>query len=311
MNIVEVKNLKKVFDSNIAVDNVSFEVEAGKIFGLLGPNGAGKSTVTGMLSCLLGPTSGDALIDGKSIVKNPMDVKRVLGVIPQDIALYPTLTARENLKFWGRMYDLTAQETRARTEEVLKIVGLSDRANELIQTYSGGMKRRINIAAGLLHNPKVLLMDEPTVGIDPQSRNHILETVKALNRQGLTVVYTSHYMEEVEYLCDRIAVMDRGKIIAQGTQEELKQVVGREDVIRIKVSGATEKIVSKLKEIPLVDGASLKDDAVDILSKQGHSVLADVVSALNQSEAKISSVEIQEPDLEVVFLHLTGRSLRD
>ncbi len=311
MKIVEVVDIKKTFDNKMAVDGVSFEVKKGEIFGLLGPNGAGKSTLTGILSCLLAPTSGDASIDNKSVVGNPMGVKKILGVIPQDIALYPTLTARENLYFWGRMYDLSAVEARARAEDLLKMVGLTDRADELIDTYSGGMKRRINIAAGLLHRPKVLLMDEPTVGIDPQSRNHILETVKTLNNQGLTVIYTSHYMEEVEFLCDRIAIMDQGKIIAQGTQDELRQVVGSDDVIRINVVGATEDTVAELTQIPLVSKASLKENEIDVLSKKGRSVLADVVAKLNEREVKINSVEIQEPDLEVVFLHLTGKNLRD
>ncbi len=311
MSIVEVKDLRKVFDSKTAVDGVTFDVDKKEIFGLLGPNGAGKSTITGMLSCLLEPTSGDASIDGNSIVKEPNKVKKILGVIPQEIALYPTLSARENLHFWGRMYDLSAAEAKKNTEEILEIVGLKDRANDLIETYSGGMKRRINIAAGMLHRPKVLLMDEPTVGIDPQSRNHILEMVKQLNTEGLTVVYTSHYMEEVEFLCDRLAIIDQGKVIAQGTQDELKKLVGREDVIRIKAIGVTDAVIAGLKEIPLVDNVSLKEEEIDVLSKRGREALASVITKLNEKSVKVTSVEIQEPDLEAVFLHLTGKSLRD
>lgn len=311
MNIVEVKEIHKDFDGKTAVDSVSFDVRKGEVFGLLGPNGAGKSTLTNMLSCLLKPTSGDALIDGKSITRESMKVKRALGVVPQEIALYPTLTARENLMFWAKMYDLPSGDAKTRAEKVLDIVGLADRADELVDTYSGGMKRRINIGAGLLHNPKVLLMDEPTVGIDPQSRNHILETVKKLNTEGLTVMYTSHYMEEVEFLCDRLAIVDQGKIIAQGTQQELKDLVGGKDVIRIKAFGVTDAALEALKAIPSVSSVNMREDELDILAGEGRTVLPEAITLLNNHMVKVSSVEVQEPDLESVFLHLTGKSLRD
>ncbi len=311
MSLLEVINLTKTFDANTAVDDVSFTVEAGEIFGLLGPNGAGKSTLIGMVSTLLKPTRGDIVIDGHSVVKEPMAVKRLIGVVPQEIALYPTLTARENLDFWGKMYGLSPSEIKERATDVLEIVGLTDRAAERIDTYSGGMKRRINIAAGLLHSPKVLFMDEPTVGIDPQSRNHILETVKHLNEAGLTVIYTSHYMEEVEFLCDRIAIVDKGKVIASGTQNELRLLVGNKDVIRIKAFDIPEDVAADLATIKDVDGVTIKEGELDILSPRGREVLASVIKALNDRQIKIASVEVQEPDLESVFLHLTGRSLRD
>ncbi len=311
MSIVEVKNLVKIFDTNKAVDGVSFSVEEGEVFGLLGPNGAGKSTLIGVISTLLSPTSGDVVIDGHRVTKEPMAVKKVIGVVPQEIALYPTLTARENLDFWGKMYGLPSSEIKKRTDAVLEIVGLSDRAGDRIDTYSGGMKRRINIAAGLLHNPKVLFMDEPTVGIDPQSRNHILETVKHLNNEGLTVIYTSHYMEEVEFLCDRIAIIDHGKVIAEGTQEDLRLLVGNQDIIRASATGLSEDVLPSITAIPDVDKATLRDGSIDILSTHGRKVLAEVITTLNDKNVKVSSVEIQEPDLESVFLHLTGRSLRD
>jgi ABC-2 type transport system ATP-binding protein len=311
MPILDVQGISKVFDTNKAVDNISFTVEAGEVFGLLGPNGAGKSTLVGMVSTLLKPTSGDIVIDGHSVVKEPMAVKRLIGVVPQEIALYPTLSARENLSFWGKMYGLSAAAIKERSEIVLEIVGLSDRANERIDTYSGGMKRRVNIAAGLLHSPKVLFMDEPTVGIDPQSRNHILETVKRLNEEGLTVIYTSHYMEEVEFLCNRIAIIDMGKVMAIGTQEELRQLVGNKDVIRIKAPELPEDIVARVDKIDGVEGATLKEGEIDILSPRGREVLASVITNLNDNHVKIASVDVQEPDLESVFLHLTGRSLRD
>jgi len=311
MSIVEVKNLVKVFDTNRAVDGVSFSVEAGEVFGLLGPNGAGKSTLIGMISTLLTPTSGDVMIDGHSAIKEPMVVKKVIGVVPQEIALYPTLTARENLGFWGSMYGLSPSEIKKREAAVLDIVGLTDRANEKIETYSGGMKRRINIAAGLLHSPKVLFMDEPTVGIDPQSRNHILEMVKKLNADGLTIIYTSHYMEEVEFLCDRIAIVDHGKVIAEGTQEELRLLVGNKDTIRVSAPEVSQSVADKVKKLSDIDSVVVKKEEVDIVSAHGRKVLADVISVLNDDNVKIASVEVQEPDLESVFLHLTGRSLRD
>jgi ABC-2 type transport system ATP-binding protein len=311
MALVEVKNIVKAFNEHIAVNDISFSVEAGKVFGLLGPNGAGKSTLINMVSTLLEPTRGDILIDGSSVVKKPMAVKKLIGVVPQEIALYPTLTARENLKFWGKMYGLSRADISKRTDSVLEIVGLADRANERIETYSGGMKRRINIAAGLLHSPTVLFMDEPTVGIDPQSRNHILETVKHLNSEGLTVIYTSHYMEEVEFLCDRIAIIDHGEVIASGTQDELRLMVGNKDVIKIAANGLMEEIIPVIKSIPGVSDATLNKEGIDILSSQGRKVLADVITSLNERNVKIASVEVQEPNLENVFLHLTGRSLRD
>ncbi len=311
MPIVEVKNLVKVFDTNRAVDGVSFSVEAGEVFGLLGPNGAGKSTLIGMISTLLAPTSGDVMIDGHSAIKEPMAVKKVIGVVPQEIALYPTLTARENLGFWGSMYGLSSAEIKKREAAVLEIVGLTERANEKIDTYSGGMKRRINIAAGLLHSPKVLFMDEPTVGIDPQSRNYILEMVKKLNEDGLTIIYTSHYMEEVEFLCDRIAIVDHGKVIAEGTQEELRLLVGNKDTIRVTAPDVSQAVADKVKKLSDIDSVLVKKEEVDIVSAHGRKVLADVIAMLNDEDVKIASVEVQEPDLESVFLHLTGRSLRD
>lgn len=311
MSLIEVKEATKVFDSQTAVDKVSFSVEAGEVFGLLGPNGAGKSTLISMISTLLAPTAGDILVDGHSVTKEPMAVKKVIGLVPQDIALYPTLTARENLEFWGKMYGLDGSAIKQRTEAVLDIVRLTDRAKEKIDTYSGGMKRRINIAAGLLHSPKILFMDEPTVGIDPQSRNHILDMVKKLNQQGLTVVYTSHYMEEVEFLCDRVAIVDHGKVIASGTLDELRLVVGNKDTIKVAVKDVSDAAITAVGDMKGVDSVTASDGRLEILSSQGRTVLADVIGVLNDSNVTISSVEVVEPDLESVFLHLTGRSLRD
>jgi len=336
--IVEVSGLVKRFGELTAVDGVSFEIADGEIFGLLGPNGAGKTTAISMISCLLAPDEGDVRVAGHSVLSDSIGVRRELGVVPQEIALYPTLTALENLKFWGRMYGLSGKQLDDAVAYGLAMAGLEDKAKVRVETFSGGMKRRINIAAGILHRPKVLLMDEPTVGIDPQSRNHILDTVRELNREGMTVVYTSHYMEEVEALCDRIAIVDHGRVIAQGTLDELRALVGDEDRIRIVVGderpadadaeggsqadAAVEdaaappaELEAALAAVRLVPGVSRAElvggTALEALAPDAATVLAGVVEAIASAGAHLRSVEIVEPNLESVFLHLTGRGLRD
>ena len=234
--ILEVQHLIKKYGDNTAVDDVSFAIEAGEIFSLLGPNGAGKTTTISVLSCLLKPTSGDAIIGGHSVTRESLQVREVIGVVPQDIALYNMLSARENLIFWGRMYGMSGAALKQRVDEVLEQIGLTDKANAKVETYSGGMKRRVNIGVGLLHKPRIIYMDEPTVGIDPQSRRSILDTVKDLNKQGMTVLYTTHYMEEAEELSDRVGIIDHGKLIALGTQKELTQIVGEYDTLRLHLS---------------------------------------------------------------------------
>lgn len=223
--MIEVKEIKKSFKNVEAVKGISLTIDDGEILGLLGPNGAGKSTTISIISTLFPPSSGQVLYKDKDIIKNPKEFRQILGVVPQEIALYPELTGYENLKFFGKVYGLRGKELEGRIEEVLSIIGLNGRAKDPVKNYSGGMKRRLNIGCALLHKPKFLIMDEPTVGIDPQSRNHILETVKSLRDGGMTIVYTSHYMEEVEYLCDRIYIMDHGEIIASGSKEELKELI--------------------------------------------------------------------------------------
>ena len=246
--ILEVQDLVKRFGDFTAVDGVSFDIQEGEVFSLLGPNGAGKTTTISMLSCLLTPTEGDAIIGGHSITKEPMAVKQIIGIVPQDIALYEDLNARENLEFWGRMYGMRGAALKHRVAEVLEQIGLADKAKQRIKTYSGGMKRRVNIGVGLLHKPRILFMDEPTVGIDPQSRRNILDGIKDLNTQGMTVLYTTHYMEEAEELSNRVGIVDHGKLIALGTQKELTQMVGQLEALRLHIPEGQD--TTPLVELP-------------------------------------------------------------
>lgn len=314
-NIVETKNLRKQYappDGPLAVKGISFTIEQGEIFSLLGPNGAGKSTTISMLSCLLNPTGGTAIIDGHDVTKNPRAVKQVIGVVPQEIALYDTISARENLDFWGKMYGLSGSYLKERIGVVLEIVGLSGRADDKIESFSGGMKRRINIAVGLLHNPKVLFMDEPTVGIDPQSRRRILDSVKELNKEGLTVLYTTHYMEEAEELSNRIGIIDHGDLIALGTQEELTASVGEYDTIRLETDAEKPEVLeNSLAALPNVHRVFSEGSELVLQVKQANQVLPTVIQHLAQSGSHIRQLEVQEPNLEALFLHLTGRALRD
>jgi ABC-2 type transport system ATP-binding protein len=310
-SIVQVTDLVKRFGDFTAVDGVSFTIEEGEVFGLLGPNGAGKTTTISVISCLLDPDGGDVVVGGHSVKTAAVNVRRELGVVPQEVALYPTLSAAENLAFWGRMYGLSGSALKSAVDDALVLAGLEDRSKERVEKYSGGMRRRINIAAGVLHRPKVLLMDEPTVGIDPQSRNHILETVKELNASGMTVLYTSHYMEEVEFLCDRIAIMDHGKIIAVGTLNELRDVVGGMDVVSVSVSEVSDSVIAAVRLLSGVESADSAESKLTVLTKSSGSILGKLVATLESEGAHVTSVTVEEPNLESVFLHLTGKSLRD
>ena len=296
-----------------AVRGVSFAIRKGEIFSLLGPNGAGKTTTISMISGLIEATEGDATVAGYSIKNEPMQAKSVIGVVPQEIALYRTLTARENLVFWGRMYGLSGGELRQRIDEVLEMAGLADRAGERIDTYSGGMQRRINIAVGLLPRPQIVFMDEPTVGIDPQSRRRILDTVQELNQSGMTVLYTTHYMEEAQELSDRIGIIDYGKMIALGTQEELTKLVGEEDSVELAIAEESTSVdlLEALQTVPGVTNATADNGSVRLLAADGNQVLPGLIEAANSLGVKVTNVAIQEPNLESVFLHLTGRALRD
>jgi linearmycin/streptolysin S transport system ATP-binding protein len=329
--MIETKDLTKTYRSNgtvvEAVKGINLTVSKGEIFSLLGPNGAGKTTTISMISGLMVPTRGDALIGGYSITHQPLQAKRLLGVVPQEIALYPTLNARQNLEFFGRMYGLKGKELASRVNAMLEFVELSDRQSDRIETYSGGMKRRMNIAAGLLHDPQVVYMDEPTVGIDPQSRRRILDTVKQLRDQrGKTVLYTTHLMEEAQELSDRVGIIDHGEIIALGTPGDLIQQVGEQDRlifkvgevavsnellehIRTSVEGVTKAIFD-----PPGEGGELKANVSGLIivsAKRGRKALPFILHLAEEAGIAIESVEVHEPDLEAVFLHLTGRALRD
>jgi ABC-2 type transport system ATP-binding protein len=312
-SILEVHDLVKKYGEVTAVRGVSFDIRENEIFSLLGPNGAGKTTTISVLSTLYQPTSGDALIAGHSVTREPMAVRRAIGVVPQELALYDDLTARENLAFWGQMYNLGGATLRERIDEVLEQIGLADRANHRVKTFSGGMKRRVNIGVGLLHRPRLLFMDEPTVGIDPQSRRAILDSVKALNRQGMTVLYTTHYMEEAQELSDRVGIMDHGDMIALGTQAELRRRIGENDTVVLHIGEGDdgEVLAGAIRTTGGVLQAQVSDHAVTVIAPEAEEILAPVIAAANQAGIKIRSLEIKEPDLEAVFLHLTGRALRD
>ncbi len=312
-NIVEVNHLSKYYPGSDqpAVRDVSFAIQRGEIFGLLGPNGAGKTTTISMLSCLLKPSGGSVTVASFDLSRQANDIKRRIGLVPQDLALYPTLSAKDNLLFYGRIYGLKGAQLKQRVDNALQMVGLYDRRNEVVEKYSGGMKRRVNIAAGLLHEPELLFLDEPTVGVDPQSRNFIFDNVEALNRNGVTVLYTTHYMEEAERLCHRVAIIDQGKIVALDTPRALQDTLGGGLIVVGLPDGVPDTLEDDICALPGVRGAERFDHQIKIRAAHTQQTLPDVINVFNRLDINIHSLEILEPNLESVFLELTGKRLRD
>jgi ABC-2 type transport system ATP-binding protein len=310
-SILECRNLRKTFEDLVAVDDVGFSIARGETYGLLGPNGAGKTTTISMVAGILERDRGEVLIEGRPMTTTTVATKRSLGYVPQDLAIYPDLTARENLRFFGRLYGMDGQRAGQRIDEVLDLVGLADRADDQAKAYSGGMKRRLNIALGLLHRPHLLILDEPTAGVDPQSRNAILESVDRLSGEGLAVLYTTHYMEEAERLCDRVGIIDEGRIRAEGTRRELVDLVGEHDRIRLGGTGNLQAGAHAAAALPGVVETGTRDGTIEMVVEDARGSLPRILEAVGRSGVIVQSVEVTEPNLEAVFLHLTGKALRD
>ena len=307
--MLEVKKLVKRYGSKLAVSDVSFKVEKGEIYGLLGPNGAGKSSTINIITGLIKKDSGQVTIGGLDLDRELTKAKYLLGIVPQDLAIYNDLTALQNVKFFGALYGLTGSALQKQALETLEFVGLKDKARDKVKTFSGGMKRRLNIACGLVHRPQLLILDEPTVGIDPQSRNHIMEAILQLNREGMTILYTTHYMEEAEQLCSRIAIMDAGQIVAQGNLQELRSLIEENWYIAVKVKGTPP--VNELSKVAGVEKIDLNGNALRFTCRGKHSQLRDILEVLSREHTEILDLSIDEPNLEDVFLTLTGKRLRD
>jgi len=309
--VLECRGLCRRFGEILAVDGVGFRVAAGETYGLLGPNGAGKTTTISMVCGLLEPDEGEVVLGGVRMTTGSVETKGSIGYVPQDVAVYPDLTGRENLRFFARLYGMPPAEARRRIDEVLETIGLADRADDRADEYSGGMKRRLNIGIGLLHRPRLLVLDEPTVGVDPQSRNSILESVERLSAEGMAVLYTTHYMEEAERLCDRIGIIDLGQLKAEGTRRELVALVGGRDRVELAGGGALEDAARALGALPSVDQVSVHDGGLDLVVEGARTLLPELLRAATAAGLSVTSVEVREPNLEAVFLHLTGKALRD
>jgi len=309
--MIKVRSISKSFGNIEAVNNVSFTINKGEIFGILGPNGAGKSTIVNILNTLVKPDKGDVIIDGINIKDDGDTIKLIMGVVPQEIALYEELTAYENLMFWGGLYDIPKSKLKSVVNSTLEVVDLVNRKDDRIKTFSGGMKRRINIACSLLHNPKILVLDEPTVGVDPQNRNHIFEVIERLNNEGMTMIYTTHYMEEAERFCDKIAIIDVGSIIAQGTLKELKKFSDVKDLITVKLADSDNELITRITSTnPLFRF----DSTSETLKVECGNISKDVsiiINHIQNSGGVIERIYTQGTNLESIFLKLTGKKLRD
>ena len=311
MNVISIKNLTKKFDKNVVVDNINLNIDQGEIYGFLGPNGAGKSTTISMICALLRPTAGDIEVLGHNTKKEISKIKKSLGLVPQNIAVYNEFTAYENIKFFGELYGLRGETLKSSIDEALEFTGLGEYRNKKAKTFSGGMLRRLNIACAIIHKPKIIIMDEPTVGIDPQSRNHIMNSVKKLNENGTTIIYTTHYMEEAEALCSKIAIIDKGRIIVEGTKEELKNMVSDKSTLSVTVNDIYKIDVNKIKNVEGVSDVTIKDNVILIISAKEVSNLDKLIRIIEGQSAKILDLGFKEISLETVFLSLTGRKLRD
>ncbi|HEY8910728.1 MAG TPA: ABC transporter ATP-binding protein [Desulfosporosinus sp.] len=308
--LVEVKNLVKRYKDVLAVDNVSLAIEEGEILGLLGPNGAGKTTTINAMIGLTKVDSGEIVIFGKNFKDCELEIKRDLGVVPQDIAIFEDLTAYENLCYFGKLYGLKGALLKERVVEALEFTGLLDRKKQYPKKFSNGMKRRLNIACALVHHPKLIIMDEPTVGIDPQSRNHIIQSIKKLNKMGSTIIYISHYMEEIEEICTRIVIMDHGRVIAKGTKEELKALMTSDERVVVELSTANYTLVDNIKKLSGVKDAYVNGNELTVISQKNSKNINGIIDHVSES-SEIISLNVEQPSLETVFLTLTGRSLRD
>ncbi len=310
-HVLEASGLRKTFGDRVAVNDVGFHIGVGETYGLLGPNGAGKTTTISMVCGLLERDAGEVTVDGRRVDSRTTDARAAIGYVPQELAIYPDLTGRENLRFFGRMYSLRGRELEDRVAEVLRIVDLADRADDRSSEYSGGMKRRLNIGLGLLNRPKLLVLDEPTVGVDPQSRNAILSSVEGFREQGMAVLYTTHYMEEAERLCDRVGIIDEGRLMAEGSRRELVETVGERDRVSLAATGDLAAAQTALRRLEAVVDVSRRDDALDLVVRAARRALPEILSTVAEAGADVRTVEVTEPDLEAVFLHLTGKALRD
>jgi len=311
MPIVETKNLSKVFNGRKAVNNVNLTIEEGELFGLLGPNGAGKSTTVAMLSTILPPTEGTAIVGGYDIKKQPKEVRQIIGVVTQEAGIYDDLTAAENLAYFGKLQGVEGKKLRKWIDELLEMVQLKDRANDRVKTFSGGMKRRLNLAVGLVHMPKVLFLDEPTTGFDPQARFAVWEIIKQFQAKGVAILLTTHYMDEADYLCDRVAVMDDGKIIALDKPDVLKHSMGKLEAIELKAMKIPRKLMAELKKLRGVKKVVRSPEGLKVFTPSADRVLSQVVKAVTDVGVSVDSLHIVEPTLEDVFIKLTGKTLRD
>ncbi|HET9435389.1 MAG TPA: ABC transporter ATP-binding protein [Candidatus Limnocylindrales bacterium] len=309
--ILACTGLVKRFGTRAAVNGVGFVIARGETYGLLGPNGAGKTTTISMICGILARDAGTVVVDGRPVDIGTIAAKAAIGYVPQDLAIYPDLSALENLRFFGRLYGMGGRALDRRVDEVLTVVDLRDRAKDRTDQYSGGMKRRLNIAIGLLHTPRLLILDEPTVGVDPQSRNAILESVAALSAEGMGILYTTHYMEEAERLCDRIGIIDEGRIIAEGTRRELVDLVGGVDRVSLSIAGDGRAVAAEIGRIEGIVNASARENGIDVLVAGARGLLPRILDVATRDGVAVRSVEVIEPDLESVFLHLTGKALRD